>query len=342
MQPDALSSPPSHGRRPLDEIALARWRDRLERSVTPIWLHAEVARRMGERLSLIKQPARRALIWGRSGGRGDEIVQVWPQTRRTQVELATGLPTGADQTSGPSVAGQGESGWGRTWRQLRDRWVNSMRVTGNLTDRSSASHAALPVCDATRVAPASADLIWSNMGLHLQADPVAIFRSWHQALAIDGFVMFSTLGPGTVPELRALYQREGWGPPQAPLVDMHDLGDMMGRAGLADPVVDQETLTLTWACAADAMAELRGLGANAAGDRFSGLRTPGWRRRLELALEEAGRTRADAKVALTFEVIYGHAFKPPPKVPVAAHTSVALEDMRALARGARRRSDPPS
>jgi hypothetical protein len=32
----------------------------------------------------------------------------------------------------------------------------------------------------------------------------------------------------------------------APLVDMHDLGDMLVQAGFADPVMDQETLTLTW------------------------------------------------------------------------------------------------
>jgi malonyl-CoA O-methyltransferase len=176
------------------------------------------------------------------------------------------------------------------------------------------------------------------MGLHVQADPVSVLRTWAECLKVDGFVMFSTLGPGSLPELRALYQAEGWGPPLAPLVDMHDLGDMMVQAGLADPVVDQETLTLTWATAADALAELRTLGGNAAGDRFPGLRTPRWRRRIEAALEASGHRRADGRVALSFEVVYGHAFKPLPKIRVAAQTAVPLEDMKTWVRGGRRSS----
>lgn len=237
----------------MDEGALRRWRDRLTQSSQPIWLHAEVGRRMGERLALIKRPARTALIWETAGGCGDEITQTWPQTRRIRVqhgpEPGLGLPS--DET------GWFQRRWNAGRQFLRHLWRQCMR--------GPFAESPLPDCNVAHLPAACADLLWSNMGLHLQPDPVATFQAWHRALAVDGFVMFSTLGPGSLPELRSVYQKEGWGFAMAPLVDMHDLGDMMVQAGWADPVVDQETLTLTWSSAADALAELRGLGATRPG-----------------------------------------------------------------------------
>ena len=69
----------------------------------------------------------------------------------------------------------------------------------------------------------------------------ALFERWQRALAVDGFVMFSCLGPGTLRELRALYARLGWRAPAQDFIDMHDLGDMLVHAGFADPVMDQES-----------------------------------------------------------------------------------------------------
>ena len=92
----------------------------------------------------------------------------------------------------------------------------------------------------------AAQLLWANMMLHAARDPAAVMARWHRALAVDGFVMFSCLGPDTLKELRALYRRLGWPAPGTEFVDMHDLGDMMVHAGFADPVMDQELLTLTW------------------------------------------------------------------------------------------------
>jgi malonyl-CoA O-methyltransferase len=186
------------------------------------------------------------------------------------------------------------------------------------------------------VAPGQAQLVWSNMMLHAVSDPVSTVRQWHRALAVDGFLMFSTLGPGSLPELRALYACNGWGPALAPLVDMHDIGDMLVSTGFADPVMDQELVTLTWAGAAAALAELRGLGSNAAPERRRGLRTPRWRDALLEALDGAARQRADGRVALTFELVYGHAFKPVPRARVAAQSSVPLDDLTAMLRASRR------
>jgi malonyl-CoA O-methyltransferase len=115
--------------------------------------------------------------------------------------------------------------------------------------------------------------------------PAGADAAWRRALAVDGFLMFSTLGPGHAAGLRELYRQQGWPPPMAPLVDMHDLGDMLVHAGFADPVMDQETLTLTWPTPKALLAELRAWAATCRSAAPAGLRTPRWRGRLLEGLE---------------------------------------------------------
>ena len=167
------------------------------------------------------------------------------------------------------------------------------------------------------------------MVLHGVIDPPALFARWHELLGVDGFVAFSCLGPGTLAELRELYASLGWPAPTPGFVDMHDLGDMLVAAGFADPVLDQETLNLSWTSAEALLGELRLLGGNAAPDRFAGLRTPAWRRRLVAALEE--RAGADGRIALRFEIAYGHGFRTGPRVK-GGDVAVSLDDMRAMVR----------
>jgi malonyl-CoA O-methyltransferase len=169
--------------------------------------------------------------------------------------------------------------------------------------------------------------------LHGVRDPAALLVRWRKALAPDGFLMCSTLGPGSMAELREIYRALGFGPPGAAFVDMHDLGDMLVAAGFAGPVMDQEPLRLSWATPEAALAELRMLGGNADPGRFAGLRTPRWRQRLLAALAE--RAGADGRIGIGFEIVYGHAFNAPPRAAVAAHTEVSLDDFRAMARARR-------
>jgi malonyl-CoA O-methyltransferase len=177
-------------------------------------------------------------------------------------------------------------------------------------------------------------LLWANMGLHAAVDPQAVMQLWQRALAVDGFLMFSTLGPGSLPSLRSLYAEQGWSVPFAPFVDMHDLGDMLVAAGFADPVMDQELITLTWPSAQALLDELRGLGGNVATARFAGLRTPRWRQQLLLALQATADP--DGRVGLVFELVYGHAFRPAPRPRLAARTEVPLDDLRAMVRAGRK------
>jgi malonyl-CoA O-methyltransferase len=168
------------------------------------------------------------------------------------------------------------------------------------------------------------------MMLPAVADPPALFARWHELLRADGFVMFSCLGPGSLGELRALYAEQGWGPPAADFVDMHDLGDMLVQAGFADPVMDQETLHLHWETPATLLAELRALGGNAHPRRHPALRGRAWRAALERGLDAL--RNSEGRIGLSFEVSYGHAFRGAPRVRADAPTTVSLEDMRALVR----------
>jgi malonyl-CoA O-methyltransferase len=111
---------------------------------------------------------------------------------------------------------------------------------------------------------------------------------------------------------------------------MHDIGDLLVGAGFADPVMDQERIQLTWAQADDLLKDLRLLGGNVAPERFVGCRGKTWHQKLLQALETL--RRPDGRLHLSLEIVYGHAFKPVPKIRVSPETSLTLEQMRAMVR----------
>lgn len=260
---------------------------------------------MAERLLLIRrEPQRLVDWWGQLGGGAERLAAAYPKSTRITVEPLASLVE-------------------RDRAAARAPWWSARRWAG-------------PPLQAQRddaPLPSGVDLVWSNMMLHLVVDPPALFERWQRMLAVDGFVMFSCLGPGTLRELRALYARLGWPVPTPAFVDMHDLGDMLVHAGFADPVMDQEVITLHWRDAAAALEELRTLGGNASPHRHAGLRTPRWRARLLDAMQSLAG--ADGRPGLSFEIAYGHAFRAAPRVRVGDATTVSLEDMRGILRAGR-------
>ena len=259
---------------------------------------------MADRLALIRTPPARVIDWWAAmGGSREQLVRSYPQARIDAVEPNDAL-----------VA--------RSAATLRLPWWRRLH------------HAPPQVMRDDAAVPEAADMLWANMVLHRVDDPGRTIARWHAALAVDGFLMFSTLGPDTLRELRALYEAQGWGAPAQEFVDMHDIGDALVQAGFADPVMDMERLRLSWANADALLAELRTLGGNAARARSPGLRTPHWHARLKEALTQRLRG-ADGRLHLSFELVYGHAFKPLPRVRVAPTTTVGVEQLRQLARHGR-------
>ena len=300
-----MPHPSPENQRLVDEIAVAATQARLATRDSAPWLHLEVARRMAERLTLFKRPPRRIVDWGGLlGGGGRSLRAAYPRARHVVVESTE--PVAARSREALRVP------WWAVWRTPR-------RVAEVQIDSETLR--------------LSADLIWSNMQLHAVKNPPALFTRWARMLSSDGFVMFSCFGPGTLQGLSAVYSRQGWPTPTIEFVDMHDLGDMLVRAGFADPVMDQETLTVQWDSPQALCDDLRLLGGNVSPLRFRGLRTARWMASLYRAMESL--RGSSGKLTLDFEVIYGHAFKSALTRPLDGETRVPLEDMRRLMPSAR-------
>lgn len=290
--PDA----PAPAARPVRVQAAALQRHWRRAEAEPAWLSEEIARRMADRLALLRRPPQRILDWAAPLGASQALLR----SQSPQAEL---IALDRDGQPLPSATAGG--------------WLRRLFTPGTRT--------------ATDGGAVTGDLLWSNLLLHWVDDLPALLQRWQRALAVDGLLMFSAFGPDTLRELRSLYARAGWGSPASAWVDMHDLGDALVHAGFSDPVMDMERLTLTWDSPAALLAELRTLGLNTDPARHPGLRTPRWRARLEQALAESLRG-PDGRLHLSFEIVYGHALRPEPRATVSAETSISLDAMREMAR----------
>jgi malonyl-CoA O-methyltransferase len=187
--------------------------------------------------------------------------------------------------------------------------------------------------------PHSMDMVWANMLLHQAADPQASLAEWHRVLAVDGFLMFSCLGPDTLQELRTVYARMGWPMPSHEFTDMHDWGDMLVYAGFAEPVMDMEKITLTYDNPEKLVEDLRKLGRNFHVSRFEGLRGKNWYKNFQQALLSLAQIDSEGRLALTFEVVYGHALKPQARVKITSQSEIDLDDMRQMLQNPQKKHD---
>ncbi len=279
----------------IDPAAAAHW-DRVAPARSP-WLHEEVARRMEDRLQWIRLQPQAWADW--EPVRGGLAAHALLERRYPRAECFVVEST-------PSRARAARDRMARPWWR---RWT-------------------APALHHGPVPPAAVQMLWANMALHTSAQPQSLMAQWHRALAVDGFLMFSCLGPDTVRELRAMYLALGWPPPAHEFTDMHDWGDMLVHAGFAEPVMDMERIMLTWETPKRMLEELGELGANLHPARFPALRGARWKRRLQDELGRALR-QPDGRLALTFEVIYGHAMKPAPRARKEPK-SISLKDMRVM------------
>ena len=166
------------------------------------------------------------------------------------------------------------------------------------------------------------ELVWSNLALQWANDLPRAFSEMRRVLKVGGLLTFTTFGPDTLKEVRSAFARADGYTHTNRFTDMHDIGDMLVAAGFADPVMDMEQLTLTYADADSLMRELKQIGAtNATRGRPHGLMGRArWRRALA-ALESM---RRDGRIPATFEVIYGHAWKGEPRFSAEGHPIVKL------------------
>ncbi len=282
----------------LQSAASDRWAKR-PYTASP-WLHEEIGARMASRLSWIRLQPQQWLSWWPLHGGMTTHAQV-----QVQYPKATCFVTEASPQRERKALAILQGPW---WQ----RWFKPSKVKS------------------TPPQAGQMQMIWANMALHLSDDPQALLKQWHQALDVDGFLMFSCLGPDTLRELRNVYAQQGWPPPSHDFTDMHDWGDMLVHAGFAEPVMDMERITLTYESPDRLLEELRQLGRNFHTQRFAGLRGRTWYQQLQGALLALASPQHDGRLVLTIEVIYGHALKPLPKIKMTGESVIALQDMRGL------------
>lgn len=252
-------------------------------------LQREVGARMQSRLDYVKLAPGRVLDAGCGTGEAMGELRVrYPAARLTAVDLA--LPMVA-------LARERE----RKGRNVLRRLLPAALAGGRPSHFVCGDVNALPFAGVTF------DLVWSNLALQWVNDLPRAFAEFRRVMTVGGLFTFTTFGPDTLREVRRAFARADGFTHTNRFADMHDIGDMLVHAGFADPVMDMETLTVTYADPESLLRELKALGAtNATRGRGHGLMG---RHRWQKVLRALDATRVDGRLPATFEVVYGHAWK---------------------------------
>ena len=250
-----------------DRKILRRHRDRAAATFADHdFLHREIADQLADRLHDVKRDFATALDLG--GGHGTTTFDPVPETMVT-----------AD---------------------LSDRLLNRMPHGLHV----SADEEFLPFADN------AFDLIASTLSLHWVNDLPGALVQIRRALKPDGLFLAAMLGGDTLIELRRAFLEaeadttSGTSPHTSPVADVADAGALLQRAGFALPVIDTDTITVTYSDMFALMRELRGMGeSNAVAARSrAGLRRDtlfaAAARYQELYADEDGRIPA------TFQIIW--------------------------------------
>jgi len=182
------------------------------------------------------------------------------------------------------------------------------------------------VCGDSRLLPfvdQSIDMVFSSLALQWCERPDLVFAEISRVLRPDGVFIFSTFGPDTLKELRASWAIADDRQHVHPFIDMHDIGDLLIHAGLQEPVMEREEITLTYDNIRGVMNDLRYIGAgNALAERSRGLMGRGRFRKLEQAYEGL---RRDGRLPATYEVVYGTVWSSSSQRPDVV--TVSVEDI---------------
>jgi malonyl-CoA O-methyltransferase len=238
----------------------------------------------------------------------------------------------------PQVVLDAGAGTGHGTRALRKRYPKSVVIAldfseGMLRTARRQREWLRPferVCAAAERLPfkeGSVDLIFSNLLLQW-CDPERLFPEMRRVLKPNGLFTFTSFGPDTLRELRGAWAQADGGAHVLPFIDMHDLGDALGRHGFAAPVLDVERFTLFYQSVNGVLADLKATGArNALADRARGLTGPRKMERMRTAYEQF---RDQGRLPATYEVVFGHAWAPaaPPPRTAANGATFSLQEMQ--------------
>lgn len=238
-------------------------------------LQREVGGRMLQRLELVKmQPGCVLDLGSGTGTHTEQLMKKYPKSRVHALDFAL-----------PMVR--------RT--AARGRWLKRpLCLCGDMES--------LPL------RAASVDLIYSNLAFQWANEPAALFAECLRILKPGGLLMFSTLGPDTLKELRAAWSEVDDLPHVSPFMDMHNVGDALLHSGFAEPVMDVDQLQLTYQTVDQLMRDLKHLGAhNASAGQSRGLTG---KARMQAMRNVYEGFRQQGLLPASYEVVYGHAWAP--------------------------------
>ena len=255
------------------------------------FLRREISARMQERLDLIKISPKVLLDAGCGEGADLRALrQRYPDAHLAGVDASDAML---------AAASAGRQAGLTVLRRLFGNWLGADSLRLLCSDFAN-----MPLPDN------DVDLLWSNLALHWHPQPQSVFAEWRRVLRVNGLLMFSCFGPDTLKEIRQAFLAIDDFPHVLPFFDMHDLGDMLLATGFSTPVMDMERITVTYESATELIADVRAFGGNPLSARRRGLLGRKGGERVMLALEAL--RGSGGKIPLTFEVVYGHAFKPAP------------------------------
>lgn len=244
-------------------------------------LQREISNRMLARLEYIKYQPDVILDAGSGTGYGSQqLAKRYPASRLIAMDIAWAMLSHARPNT--------------TWWQ-------------RLLPRQRTEH----VCADIEQIPIKNDsigMIWSNLALQWCNDLEHTFAEMHRILRTDGLLMFSTFGPDTLKELRQSFAQADAFSHVNRFIDMHDIGDLLVHNGFSTPVMDMEYITLTYSDVISVMRDLKAIGAHNVllGRRQGLMGKDKWYK----AIHAYEKLRRDGKLPATFEVVYGHAWKP--------------------------------
>ena len=196
-------------------------------------------------------------------------------------------------------------------RKRRRRWFTR-------TSSVQADAARLPFADG------SFDVVFANQLLPWVNDHAAVFAEVSRVLRKGGVLAFATLGPDSFRQLSHAWGQVDRHAHVNPahvhrFPDMHDIGDALVRAGLADPVLDVDRLTVKYPDAGKLFRDLTLSGSrNSLAGRRRGLLGKRQFKALVAALSE---TTPGAGIEIELELVYGHCWSTGPRNE-AGHFSI--------------------
>jgi malonyl-CoA O-methyltransferase len=247
-------------------------------------LARETGRRMAERFDWVRIAPRRVADIGCATGDG---------IRELQRRYPRAMPIAIDFARPMLVA-------------LRDRAPLTQRLRGQVPRLVNADARTLPL------AAGSLGLVWSNLALHWLNDPLVAFNEVNRVLEVGGLFTFAMLGPDTLKELRVVGAAS-----LRRFADMHDIGDLLVRAGFSDAVMDMEMITFAYRQPRQFLTDQRRLGV-----RDGLLGQMGWQEWRQVFQSWKAQCDADGRYPASFEIVFGHAWKAEPKVAADARAIV--------------------